>query len=240
MRVREKIMLNMDGLIEHGPINIVIFGDSVSHGAMNEYIDYENVYWNVLKKKLNRFREYVPVNMINAAIGGVTAKHSLGRLEKQVLIHEPDMVIVCFGLNDVNGRLEDYLSAMKEIFEKCLAVGAEVVFMTPNMLNTHVAEGTAERYLNYAARTAEMQNSGRMDQYIYSAIDLARECGVTVCDCYSCWKELAKTQDTTMLLANRINHPTPEMHNLFADRLYEVIMGEGVATKDGDSTMYRD
>ncbi|MBQ3489007.1 MAG: hypothetical protein IJA86_00265 [Clostridia bacterium] len=63
-----------------------------------------------------------------------------------------------------------------------------------------------------------------MDRYISEAARLASEMGVTVCDCYSKWKELTKTQDTTKLLANRINHPNAEMHRLFADSLYEVIM----------------
>lgn len=62
-----------------------------------------------------------------------------------------------------------------------------------------------------------------MDEYVYSAIKLATECGVTVCDCYSKWKELAKTCDTTKLLINGINHPTREMHELFAQSLFEII-----------------
>ena len=58
------------------------------------------------------------------------------------------------------------------------------------------------------------------------AVALAGEMGITVCDCYAQWKELSKTQDTTMLLANYINHPTKEMHELFAQALFEAIMGE--------------
>ena len=240
MKVKEKIMLDSKGLHEHGAINVVIFGDSVSTGAMFSGNDYENVYWNRLRRKLNAFRDYIPVNMINSAIGGTTAKRSLERLDRQVLKHEPDLVIVCFGLNDVNKPIEEYLSSLRVIFERCKETGCEVIFMTPNMLNTYVAEGTPEQYYDYAFKTAEMQNGGRMDEFIYSASDLARECGVTVCDCYSRWKELSKTQDTTKLLINRINHPTPEMHMLFADMLYDVIMGEGENTAEDQSTMYED
>ena len=240
MKVKEKIMLEMNGLVEHGPINIVIFGDSVSHGALLDTIDYENVYWNRLKKKLNAFREYVPVNMINASIGGTTAKASLQRLERQVLIHEPDLVIVCFGLNDVNGSLESYISSLEVIFGRGAEAGCDVIFMTPNMLNTYVAEGTPTQYLAYAAKTAEMQNGGKMDEFMSSAVALARKMGITVCDCYSEWKELAKTQDTTALLVNRINHPTSEMHALFADRLYALIMSDTQENKGCDSTMYRE
>ena len=240
MKIKDKIMLDRKGLQEHGPINIVIFGDSVSHGAVNGYIDYENVYWNLLKKKLNKFREYVPVNMINAAIGGTTARESVERLEKQVLKHEPDLIIVCFGLNDVNGPLESYLTALKTIFERCKAADFDVIFMTPNMLNTRVADDAPEQYRVYAAKTAEMQLSGRMDEYIYSAVNLAKELGITVCDCYSKWKKLAETEDVTLLLANRINHPVPQMHTLFADSLFEVIMGDTQTETESDSTMYKE
>ena len=240
MKIKDKMMFNNKELTEFGPINIVIFGDSVSHGGMTDYIDYENVYWNVLKKKLNQFRDYVPVNMINTSIGGTTAAESVARLERQVLIHEPDLVIVSFGLNDVNRTLEEYLNSLEYIFNKCLAAGHDVIFLTPNMLNTYVAEDTAPKHLNYARRMADIQNSGRMDDFMAAAIALAERCGVTVCDCYSEWKKLAETQDTTLLLANRINHPSAEMHKLFADKLYEIIMPSDDASTESDSTMYKE
>ena len=224
MKIKEKLMHHTKELEEHGPINIAIFGDSVSHGAVNGYYDYENVYWNRLRRRLNEYRDFVPVNMINVSIAGTTAKKSLPRLESQVLIHKPDLVIVCFGLNDVNGSLEDYLTSLETIFQKCSAAEADVIFLTPNMLNTYVADDTPPQHLDYAHVTAEMQNSGKMDRYISAAIDLANRMGVPVCDCYAKWKELSKTEDTTMLLANRINHPTSEMHVLFANALYDMLM----------------
>lgn len=240
MKIKDKIMLDKQGLAEHGPINIVIFGDSVSHGAVNEYIDYENVYWNVLRKKLNRFRDYVPVNMINASISGTSARRSVERVERQVLRHEPDLVIVCFGLNDVNGDISDYVISLETIFKKCRDSGADVIFMTPNMLNTRVAADTSEQLMEYAAKTAEMQNSGRMDEFMSAAILTAEREGVPVCDCYAKWKELSKERDVTMLLANRINHPIPEMHQLFADGLYEMIMGNEQNTAEEQTTMFQE
>lgn len=224
MRVKDKLLLDINGLETHGPVNIVIFGDSVSHGYLVDTLDYENVYWNRLKKKLNAFRDIIPVNMINAAIGGTTATASLKRMEKQVFRHDPDLVIICFGLNDVNGPLEEYLDALNQIFQRCLDSDCEAIFMTPNMLNTYVADDTPAAHLEYAYKTAEMQNSGRMDAYMAAAADLARGMGIPLCNCYAAWKKLAETEDITMLLANRINHPTSEMQGLFADMLYPMIM----------------
>ena len=77
-------------------------------------------------------------------------------------------------------------------------------------MNTYVAEGTPEVYFDYAHKTANMQNGGRMDEYIYAAKALAESMGVLVCDCYSEWKKLSDRTDTTMLLSNRIFYHTKE------------------------------
>ena len=238
MLVKDKINLDKDGLSEHCPITIAVLGDSVTHGAVDiGEIDYETVYWNILRKKINQKRNYVPVTVINAGIGGTIAAQGLERLESQVLSHNPDLVIVCYGLNDVNYNISVYLNALREIFTKIQNHGSDLIFLTPNMLNTSVADDTHPDHKNYAYKTCEMQNSGRMDKFIYSAIDLANELNVTVCDCYSKWKELSKTKDVTYLLANRINHPTREMHNLFADSLFDIIFDEQTTTNTTESTM---
>ena len=240
MKIKEKINLDYAGLKEHGPITIVAFGDSVTHGAVaSGEMDYENVYHHRLTKMIYGVRDYVPVNVINAGIGGITAKSSLPRMEKQVFAHDPDLVIVAFGLNDVNGSLEDYLSSLRTIFAACLEREIETIFLTPNMLNTYVAEGTAVCHLDYAKKTADMQNGGRMDEFMTSAAELAREMGVKVADCYAKWREMSKTEDTTALLANHINHPIREMHQLFADEIFKLIFGDETDKKESDSTMYR-
>ena len=221
MKIIDKIHMDKTALEENGAITIVVFGDSVSHGAVGPgEMDYENVYWNRLRKKILSIRNYVPVNVINAAIGGTVALNSLKRFEKQALLHNPDLIIICFGLNDVNGSLEGFIDPLREMFSKCNERGIEVIYMTPNMLNTYVHENTHRDVVEYAKKTADMQNSGKMDLFMQSAVALCEEMGVMCCDCYSEWKKLSETEDTTLLLANYINHPTSEMHELFAKKLF--------------------
>lgn len=239
MTVIEKLYMDRDSYVKYGPINIVIFGDSISQASFNGYNDFESVYWNILKKKLYSLRSFVPVNMICASIGGLTAKQSLSRFESQALVHNPDLIIICFGLNDVNGTIEDYLGSLEEMFKAAKEKGCEVIFMTPNMLCTRVADDAPEEYKNYAARMAKYQNEGRMDEYVGSAIKLADKMGITVCDCYAKWKELAEKEDITSLLCNRINHPTESMHNLFADSLYDIITKNNANIARGDDGMYK-
>lgn len=53
-KIAGKLQPDHNGLIEHGPITVVAFGDSVTHGAVAEgEIRYETVYWNRLRQKLN-------------------------------------------------------------------------------------------------------------------------------------------------------------------------------------------
>lgn len=224
MNIKDKINLDYNGLVEQGAVNIVVFGDSVTHGALGpDEINYETVYWNQLKKRINGVRNYIPVNVINSGIGGITAAASLHRMERDIFSHHPDLVIVCFGLNDVNGSPDEYLASLKRIFTECKDREIETIFMTPNMLNTYVADDTLEELKEYAAKTAEMQTSGRMDMFMQKAVELAENIGIKVCDCYKKWKELSESCDVTMLLANRINHPIKEMHTLFCDSLFEII-----------------
>ncbi len=224
MKIKDKINLDYNGLVEQGAVNIVVFGDSVTHGALGpDEINYETVYWNQLKKRINGVRNYIPVNVINSGIGGITAAASLHRMERDIFSHHPDLVIVCFGLNDVNGSPDEYIDSLKIIFTECIVREIETVFMTPNMLNTYVADDTLEELKEYAAKTAEMQTSGRMDSFMQKAVELAENMGIKVCDCYKKWKELSESCDVTMLLANRINHPIKEMHTLFCDSLFEII-----------------
>lgn len=227
MKLSEKLRLGFEGLIEHGAVNIVFLGDSVTHGCFeDDTFDFDAVYHAKLARMLHRDFPYMPVNMINAGIGGITAQGSLARLERDVLCHRPDLVVVCFGLNDVNGTLEEYTAALRAIFAALQDRQIPTVFLTPNMLNTYVDEpATTPRFLDYARVTCGFQTSGKMDSFMDAARACAAEYGVRVCDCYAQWKAMeANGVDTTQLLVNRLNHPTREMHQLFADELYKIIV----------------
>lgn len=223
-----------EGYKKAGAVNMVFFGDSVTHGCfesgsdMHASTDFKAVYHNVLKEKLSVLYPKMPINIINSGIGGESAKSALKRLDRDVISKNPDFAVVCFGLNDVNGSLDDYIDSLDLIFKTLNKNGIESVFMTPNMLNTYVVESMPENGLkDYAKKTADFQMSGKFDNYIKSAADCASENKITVADCYSKWKTLYKKGvDTTLLLANFINHPKREMHNLFAHELINVIFNK--------------
>lgn len=61
--------------MENGPIPVVVLGEGVTHRALwFDEIDYDTVYYRLLAQKISARRRYVPVNVINAAVGGTAAK----------------------------------------------------------------------------------------------------------------------------------------------------------------------
>ncbi len=210
---------------------IVAFGDSVTAGyfksgkQFHSEADRSAVYHQVLGDRLRYLVKDADLEVINAGVGGETAGRGLVRFETDVAAKKPDLCIVCWGLNDVNGTVESYKESLAEIFTKLQELGCDIVFMTPNMLNTRVSPDTAEVHLNYAAKTAEMQLSGKMDSFMDAAREVAEKFDVPVCDCYKKWKAMQEMGiDTDLLLDNCINHPTREMHVFFAECLLDTLL----------------
>jgi len=238
---------SLDYHINHGPINVVVCGDSVTHGCVNHLGNhFDTVYHARLRMMLNTAYPDIPVNIINNGVGGMWAEYAVKNFERDVACHHPDLVIICYGLNDVNDPLESYLGNLGTFFDKVNELGADCIFMTPNMMNTSLVETSLyanEGEAGYAKVTMEYQLGGRLDEYINAAKELALSKGIAVCDCYAKWKALYESGvDVTQLLANYINHPTREMHALFAESLYETIFGEpytGPKVLDVDGGMYK-
>ena len=143
--------------------------------------------------------------------------------------HNPDLTVVCFGLNDCGKReegLNEYLSALGEILDRLKSAGGEIIFMTPNMMATGVScRETDPLFRQIAEKISTLQNDGVLDMYIDSAKALCKEKNIPVCDCYAKWKAMdAAGVDITELLANRVNHPTREMNWLFAMSLVEAML----------------
>ena len=217
---------------------IAFLGDSVTQGCFEVYykndgnletvFDKSHAYHKYLYDILTVLFPEAPVNIINAGISGDNAPRGAERLERDVLSHHPDLTVVCFGLNDCGKEWEGiprYTAALRDIFTRLKAAGSEVIFMTPNMMNTRVSAHLSDPdFIAIAEGCAAMQNDGVFDAHIDAAKALCARMGIPVCDCYAIWKTMADSGvDTTELLSNKINHPTREMNRLFAQELVRVM-----------------
>ena len=214
---------------------MAFFGDSVTHGAFECVqgntagciFDFDAVYHERLRRMLLTVNSWLPVSIINAGVAGDNSPMALARLERDIIAHKPHICVVNFCLNDLSETVEEYVAAMREIFTRLIAAGVRPILLTPGMLNSYVHPDTIPMYRDYAAVTAAWHQSGIMDVYVEAARALARELGIAVADAYAKWKVMeSKGMDITVCLANYINHPSRELHQVFADVLFETLHGE--------------
>ena len=241
MKIIEKIANKTSDNFNREGVTIAFLGDSVTQGCFEIYKKENNAIETVFDKRFSYelgvfdiLCELFPiatVNIVNAGISGDNAPRGLLRVERDVLRHEPDLTVVCYGLNDCSKKedsVKNYVSALGKIFDKIKESNSELIFMTPNMMNTNVSPHLTDPYfIVLAKKTAEMQNDGTFDSHMDAAKRLCRKRGIAICDCYEIWKKLAANGvNITELLSNKINHPTREMNRLFAYELVKTMIEE--------------
>jgi len=132
------ILLTTD-ILSAATLKIVAFGDSTT--ALRSNI--EAVYADRLPALLSA--EAIDAVIINAGIGGNTTEHALARLDSDVLAHNPDLVVVQFGINDATADVRigqttprvpiaQYRENLNQIIERIRISGSRVILMTPNPL----------------------------------------------------------------------------------------------------------
>lgn len=240
MEIFKKLEQKQRNLQGSRQITIAFLGDSVTQGCFELYrvggndlatvYDSGSAYHAKLCKMLGVLFPEVPVNIINAGINGDNAPKGLARLERDVLSYHPDLTVVCFGLNDVSkgsSAIGEYTAALEQIFDKIRDARSELIFMTPNMRNIRVNGRINDPLVSSIAEGIAQSDAeeGVFDKYIMAARELCRVKKVKLCDCYAVWKRMDKSGvDVSRLLANDVNHPSRELHNLFAYELLKTML----------------
>lgn len=234
MKIIQKLIDKQKDMNAYPAVNIAFLGDSITQGAFEPFIggvatvDSDYAYSQRVKEILAYLYPLATVNIVNAGVSGNTSGQGLSRIYRDVMPFNPDLVVVCFGLNDCAKKVgvDTYTENLQKIFDILKDAGKEIIFMTPNTFCTHVSRFINEDYIKEEAQMdAELQNSGLLDGYVEGARKVAKENNIPICDCYAIWKNLyEKGVDTTELLANRLNHPTRKMQWLFAMKIVETIL----------------
>lgn len=114
-------------------LKVVAFGDSITQGNHNVA---ERRWPRRLGEWLQQSLGEKAPQIINAGVGGNTSSDGLARLEQDVLIHQPALVLVEFGGNDATPDPVRHVPVARfgenlvRIFERITAVNAGVIFMT--------------------------------------------------------------------------------------------------------------
>ena len=99
MQIHPTLTGIVDRLENGGPLRIVCFGDSIT--GIYFHTGSRIAYPELLGAALRRLYPASNVEVINAGIGGDHTRAALKRMERDVLDHQPHLVTVMFGMNDV-------------------------------------------------------------------------------------------------------------------------------------------
>lgn len=187
---------------------IVCFGDSVT--GVYYHTGGRRAYTDVLGSTLADAYPGTPIEAINAGVSGNTTKNALERIEKDVLVHKPDVVTVMFGLNDMTRvPIEEYRANLKEILARVRATGAEVVLCTPNSV-----EDTADRPTSKLMAYADVVRA------------VAAEEGVVLADVYQDFAAIrADDEQAWALLMSDEIHPNMDGHEQIASSIARAMVG---------------
>ena len=157
---------------------IVAFGDSLT--ARSGWV--------------NMLGAYIGTEVINSGVGGDTTVNGMARFEKDVLAYEPDIALICFGMNDQaqvlsskrpNISLETYTANLTHFVTELQKIGTDVVLICPHDAYNGSGYYVSGSYgLDYAY--------GNMKDFCEAMRQVAITYGCDIVDIY------AETQDENM------------------------------------------
>ena len=185
-------------------MKIVAFGDSITEGLAGGITPEQN-WLNQLSKKLGSGFE-----LVNAGVGGNSSREAMARYERDVLAHDPDIVLLEFGGNNHDPAPErkfrrvpdEEFRELLEKFKNGLPDHCKVIVITfPPVIN--------EQH-QYFTRVP----GGKVDEELQSQRQIVRD------------------------FAGENGYPLLDLYKLIYPRRYELILPDGVHLSPAGQTFF--
>ncbi len=182
--------------------------------------------------------ENQPSEIINSGIGGNNTVDLLARIEKDCLVHKPDLTILMVGTNDMNSKkyipILDYEQNMRKIIEMILKNNSKILIM--NLLPVY------EPYLMTRHNPEFYQpegHAGRKTKMNELIKNLAFEYKLSFLDLHHIFEKVGNVSlDASSLIKNEVNsqtkdglHPTPDGYRVMGISVYQEIVHQKLPTK---------
>jgi len=221
--------------IQAETIKIVALGDSTTEAGWEG--NAREVYTERLKRDLET--NGVDADIVNAGIGDTTSRHALARLDNDVRRHDPDFVIVQFGINDswidaYQGRteprlsLDEYMDCLNTIIDILHDDGAKAILMTPNPMRWSEMYGEELRSPALGFDFNDPRGINRLlDIYSERVRDIALQRSVPLIDVSARFEDYDKVDGQSiheLLIASDEMHPNDAGHALIARWITAVLL----------------
>jgi len=208
-------------------ITIVGFGNSITEASAG--MPDESKRWlNILKQQLSAHFKGHGFTVINAGVGGNSAREAMARFEKDVVAKDPDVVILEFGGN--NGDLArparivnpEEFKTLLDKYKKGLPAKTRTIIVTfPPVLDDLHAYGKNPAFQEY------FQKKGGLDQAVepYRVItrEFAQANGWPVFDCHRELLALGKANGRLTYTLNDGVHLTGQGNIVLAEGVFEIL-----------------
>ena len=210
---------------------LAFYGDSITHH--NHYVDYLTLFY------ATRYPD-MPLTFHNAGVGGNTSASAMGRFRQDILVQDPDMVALFFGMNDGRrGRaydekiLDAYKKNMGRLIERIeTEAKAKVILLTPSMYDHHRHKSLADKPVDFSEEYND--RLVRLGDYL-KQLGRAKDCPVIDLNApMVAVTEAMRKKDKEATLSKEGVHPTPEGHFVMA---YAILKGFDVAGDVGSVTV---
>jgi acyl-CoA thioesterase-1 len=185
-------------------INLVFHGHSVPTGYFKTpEVRTLDAYPHALLDKLKQLYPNAVINVITTSIGGENSEQGQKRMNRDVLIHKPDVLFIDYALNDRGIGLERSKAAMEKMIKKAISKHVKVVLLTPSPdISTNI-----------------LQTDNPLQQHTQQLIELAKKYHIGLADSFGRFKELAKAGNDLKAYMAQSNHPNEKGHRVIADEL---------------------
>ncbi|HCL4438284.1 TPA: SGNH/GDSL hydrolase family protein [Clostridium botulinum] len=122
--------------MENNKLNIVFLGGSITEGAGASAI--HKSYVSILSEYLKEFYSEKNLNFHNASASGTGSNFTLFRLDRDVLVYNPDLIFIEFAVNDRIYPCFDVSVYMESLVRKILVHNSKtkiIFFITPTNMS---------------------------------------------------------------------------------------------------------
>lgn len=195
------------------PVTIIFFGDSVTYGYG---VDTETESFFARINKIMQTGLYGDVVVMNAGVSGDDTSEALRRVTIDVTAHNPDYVVIAFGLNDCQNT-----SMTPQVFRKNIN---NMLALAP--MKTRIILATSNTFLDTGQSIRKNMNDV-LDIYMEELRKISREEKLTLIDVNTAWKnQIRQDQRHMESLYNDPTHPSPAGHKLIYETYMDVLRRE--------------
>lgn len=187
-------------------INLVFHGHSVPAGYFKTPVvnTFDSYPFQVLKMLKERY-PFAVINVINTAIGGENSIIGEKRFESTVLIHQPDVLLIDYALNDRSMGLDQAAKAWSKMIQKALKKKIKVILLTPSP----------------DQRLDILDRSNELEKHALQIRALSKKYGVGLVDSYEEFRKKVISGEPVSNYMSQVNHPNEKGDLLIANKIVE-------------------